>query len=1151
MRFSRCLLPVFGVALLALLFVATAGAQENASITGAVTDPTGATVPNAIITVTHISTGTARSTQSDGAGLYDFSGLQIGVYNLKVAAAGFKTYEKAGLVLNEAQTLRADARLDVGSAAQTVTVQANVLQVQSETNEVSSLISGAQILQLATNGRNVISLTTLGTGVTNMLPSFNGVTAQNSSATINFNGNRYDHNNWMIDGGEVYDRGSGGKLDVQPSPDALAEFQVLSSNYSPDYGINSGGTIIMDLKSGSRDFHGGLWEFNRNDDFDAGYWFYKHDNLPSPELRLNIFGGNIGGPVWIPHVYNGNRDKTFFFVNEEWRKYIQGANATVTNTIPAAFFPTAGSPLSYTPLSGNPLIVPSTSDPAKQALYSADGLVAGQPFTQSSPGVYTIPANLMDPNAILFMGTGAVPKPNTANGTQYIASPTQPTYVREDVVRIDHHINDKYALMGHWIHDQMSQTLYPDQWGNDSYVTTGDVFGNPSWGSVIKLTQALSPTLLNETSLDVNGNTISVTPAGIYAQPSGWSQVGFFPAANNALSRMPSVDFSGAPNTNWTTNYWPWHNAYLNYQIRDDLSWTKGLHTLKFGFGYMRSDKNQQQQADTQGDYTFSQTSYSGDAYGNFLLGFASSFQQLQKLSTFHWLNNTFSGYANDNWHVLPRLTLNLGIRYDALPHVYEKNNQTSNFLPSDFNAADAQTPNASGALDPTGPGFSQPPGAPVPFYLNGVQLAGTNGFPRGLVKNSYGTVQPRVGFADDLFGDGKTILRGGFGMFFERVQGNDIYGTDTNAPFAYQPSVSAVYFSNPSTSNQTGQTAAAPFFPSNFTNLSYYYPNPGTAQFSLGVQRELAPSTIATIQYVGMSSWHQDDERAINTLPLSDVAGRENVAVNGANSNLYRSFLGFGNITQTENPTNSSYNSFQAALRMDNRHGFSLQLAYTWSHEIDIQSGDLTSTTLQGSGGLISDPFNLNYDRGSGTIDRRNVFNANYIYNLPFFLHASNGFERSALGGWQISGITVAQSGNPVNVTYSPDTLGLGGDTTNRPNLVNSVRYPKTQLAWFNTSAFSAPTAPWAGGTNQGFGTAGKDSIVGPGLFNWNISIFKEFQLTSHEGPRIQLRAESYNTFNHTEWNDIDTGFTDSNFGQITSTYDPREFQFGGKFLF
>jgi len=1151
MKLARYMLSTLGVAVIVVLFVAMAGAQENAAITGTVTDPTGAAVPNATVTVTHVATGIARTTQSNSDGLYNFPALQIGTYDLKVTAAGFKTYNKAGLVLNEAQTLRADARLEVGAATETVSVQANALQVQSETGEVSSLITGQQVLQLATNGRNVMSLTTLGTGVTNMLPSFNGVTAQGSSAEINFNGSRYDHNNWLIDGGEVYDRGSGGKLDVAISPDALAEFQVLSSNYSPDYGINSGGTVLMDIKSGTRQFHGGVWEFNRNDAFDAGYYFYKQENLPSPELRLNIFGGNIGGPVWIPHVYNDARNKTFFFVNEEWRKFIQGANASVTNTIPAADFPVAGQDLQYAPLSGSPLIVPTTSDPAKLAEYAADGLVAGQPFNQSSPGVYTIPANLIDPNAILFMGTGAIPMPNTANGTQYIASPKQPTYVREDVVRIDHHFNDKYTLMGHWIHDQMSQTIYPDMWSNNSYVTTGDVFANPSWGSVIKLTQMLSPTVLNETSLDVNGNTIDITPAGIYQQPSGWSAVGIF-SGNNALNRLPSIDFSGAPNTNWTINYWPWHNSYLNYQIRDDFSLTRGLHAFKFGFSYMRNDKNQQQQADTQGDYTFDGSSYSQDAYANFLLGFASSYTQLQNLATAHWVNNTYSGYANDDWHIIPRLTLNLGVRYDALPHVYEKNNRTSNFIPGDFSAADAQVPNASGQLDPTGPGFRQPAGAPVPFYLNGVQLAGVNGFPRGLVKNSYGTVQPRVGFAYDLFGDGKTILRGGYGMFFERVQGNDIYGTDVNPPYAYQPSVSAVYFSNPNTSNLTGQTASAPFFPGNFTSLAYNYPNPGTNQFSLGVQRELAPSTVATIQYVGMTAWHQNVERAINTLPLSDVTDRENVAVNGANSNLYRIYPGFGSVTQIENSTNSSYHSLQAELRMQNRHGLSVQLAYTWSHEIDIQSGDLTSTTQQGSGGTISDPFNTDYDRGSGTIDRRNVFSANYIYDLPFFLNSSNGFARSFLGGWQISGITVAQSGNPVNVTYSPNTLGLGGGTTNRPNFDLSSRgYPKTQKAWFNTSAFSAPLAPWAGGTNQGFGTAGKDAIVGPGLFNWNLSLFKEFQLTSHEGPRIQIRAESYNTFNHTEWDNIDTGFTDGNFGQVTSTYDPRTWQFGGKFLF
>lgn len=1152
MKFAKYLVSMFGVALIAVMCIAVAGAQESATITGIVTDPTGAAIPNTTITLTRVDTRTVRVAHSDGAGLYSFPDLQIGTYDLKATASGFKTYTKTGLVLNVAQTLRADVPLQVGSQAETVTVQANALQVQTETNAVGTLITGQQVLQLATNGRNVMSLTTLGTGVTNTLPSFNGVTAQGSSAEINFNGMRYDHNNWMIDGGEVYDRGSGGKLDVAISPDALAQFQVLSSNYQPQYGIASGGTVLMVLKSGTNRFHGGVWEFNRNDAFDAQNYLSKQNNQPSPELRLNIFGGNIGGPIF--------KDKTFFFVNEEWRKFIQGAAPSIQNTIPAAFFPVAGQDLAYTPLSGNPLIVPQTQDPAKvgpSGLYTLDGLVAGQPFPKNASGQYVIPANLIDPNAVLFMGTGAIPKPNLPNGTQVSASPKQPTDVREDVVRIDHHFNEKYQLMGHWVHDQMSQTIFPTMWSGDSYRTVGNVFNNPSWSSVIKLTQTLSPNLLNESSLNVNGNTIDVTPAGIYQQPSGWSAVGIF-TGGNALNRLPQISFNGAPNTTYTVIYWPWHNSYLNYQLRDDLHWTRGKHAFSFGFSYMRNDKNQQQQADTEGDYSFSDSSYSDDAYGNFLLGFASSFTQLQRLDTKHWINNTYSFYVNDNWHVTPSLTLNLGVRYDGLPHVYEKNNATSNFIPGDFSAANSQSPNPEdGTLDSAGPGFRQISGIAVPFYLNGVQFPGTNGFPRGLVKDTYGTVQPRVGFAEDFFGNGRTVLRGGFGMFFERVQGNDVYGTSTNPPFAYQPSVSAVYFSNPNTSNQTGATATAPFFPSSFNSLDYHYPNPGTAQFSLGVQHELAPSMIAVVQYVGMTGWNQNDERAINTLPLIDAANTANpydqreAVAGGTNSNLYRTFQGYSGITQIENRTNSSYHSLQASLRMENKHGLTVQLAYTWSHEIDIESGDLTSTNQQGSGGQISNPFDYEYDRGSGTIDRRNVFGANYIYNLPFFLHSSNGFERSVLGGWQLSGITQATSGNPVNVTYSPDTLGLGGGTTNRPNINSKMTYPKTQNAWFNTAAFSAPLAPWNGGTNNGFGNARKDAVVGPGLFNWNMALFKEFGLSSHEGMKIQLRAESYNTFNHTEFSNIDTGFTDGNFGHVTGVNDPRTWQFGGKFLF
>lgn len=1150
-------------------------AQETSTITGTISDPSGAVIPNAKVTASSEQTGTKQSTVSNGDGLYLIPGLPVGNYTLEVTAPGFTSYRKTNIVVNVAQTLREDVHLTVGGNSQTVTVQASALQVQSETNEISTLISGQQVRNIATNGRNVTSLTTLGTGVSGNLPSFNGVAAQTSTATISFNGMRPDHNNWLIDGGEVYDRGSGGKLGALPSPDAIAQFQVLSSNYSPDYGLSSGGTVLVELKSGTRQFHGGLWEFNRNDDFDAGYYFFKQNHQATPELRLNIFGGNIGGPVWIPHLYNTTRQKTFFFVNEEWRRFIQGANASVTPTVPASDFPTAGTALAYTPWNNSSPVVPFTCDPKyvgagypctpgnitkpTGGLYGQDGLTPEQPF----PG-NVIPANLLDANAVAFMNTGAIPKPNSGTDN-YIASPRQPTYVREDIVRIDHNITDKYHLMGSWLHDQMTQTIFPTMWSGDSYTTVGDVFSNPSWGAAIRLTQTISPSLLNETGFYVNGNTINVTPAGTYAQPSGWSASSFFPG-NNADNRLPQVAFSGGPlNTTWSVIYWPWHNSYLDYQPRDDVSWTKGRHALKFGVSYMREDKNQQQQADTEGDYTFNGGQFSGDSYINFLMGFASTYDQLNALRTDHWLDNTWSFYGMDNWHVTPKLTLNLGFRYDALPHGYEKNNQVANFVASSYSASSAQSPDpSSGDLNPAGPGFSIINGNS--FYMNGIRQAGVDGMPRGLVKNDYFTPEPRLGFAWDLFGNGKTVLRGGIGLFYERVQGNDIFGLSTNPPFSYQPSVNNVYFSSPQTSNQTGAVSAIPVGPAGLTNLAYYYPAPGTAQYSLGVQHELAPSIVMAVQYVGSGGWNQNDEREINDLPLGDLAQREAVATSckgyvavgnvttcpNSNANLYRPYQGFSNIKQEENATNFSYNSLQGALRMENRHGLTLQLAYTYSHEIDIMSTDLTTATLSGSGGAVSNPYDLKYDRGSGLYDRRHIFNANYIYAEPFFRNSSAAL-REVLGGWQLAGVTVAESGAPQNIYYNgPDVVGLGGNTTNRPNIVGKVHFPKKQTGWFTTSSFAAPMAPWAGGGNQGFGNARKDTIIQPGLFNWNVSAYKDFPLSGRaEGPRLQIRIESFNTFNHTEWNNIDTGTTDTTYGQVTSTYDPRELQFGGKFLF
>jgi Carboxypeptidase regulatory-like domain len=1118
-----------------LLTITTAAwSQDNASLTGTVTDPSGAAVVNAGISLTNTATGQVRHVTSNSVGDYLFASLGAGVYNLEASASGFQKFSRTGIVVHVAQTLQQNVDFKVGNTQETVTVEADALQVQSESSEISSLISGQQVAQLATNGRNVTALAALGMGKSNNLPAYSGANALTSANGISFNGTRTTHNIYLLDGGELNDRGCGGCFSSLPSIDALAEFQTLDSNYGPDYGIGSGGTIAMVLKSGTKKFHGALWEFNRNEVYQANNYFLNQAGKSRPKFRLNIPGGNFGG-----HLGNN----TFFFVNEEWRRQIQGSTPTVVNTLAAANFPTLGQPLTYTvPSNGKVPVVPVTNDPAKLALYSADGLTPGQPFPNN-----TIPANLIDQNAVRELAAGTFPKPNFGT-SQFISSIPQTTNVREDVVRIDHNIATKFQLMGHYLHDAVEQTVFPPLWGNSTYPTVGSAMLNPSWSSTVKLTQTYSPTLLNETSFLFSGNTIHLDPTagpgGSFAQPSGWTGTTFFPVANNFGTRLPEVRLGAPYNTTWSSAYFPWKNSYFGYEPRDDVSWSRGRHQFKFGFSWLHAVKNQQLQANTQGTAAFGAGSFSGDSYINFLLGDADSFTQLQFLAGKHWVNNNYAFYGNDNWRVNSRLTLNLGLRYDALPHAFERYDQFANFVPELYDRTQPYPLNSDGTLKPS----SLTPFNGQNFYLNGIRLAGVNGFPRGNVQNYYNTVEPRVGFAYNVGGDGKTVLRGGAGLFFERVQGNDVYNAALNPPFAYQPSATNVYFSNPNTSALTGATTSQTF-PSTMTVLGYKYRPPGTAMFSLGIQRQVATSLVAVLQYVGSRGWDQSDDRAINTLPLSDIANRQLVATGKANANLLRQFPGFSSITIEENHTNFAYDSFQAGLRMENRHGLTLQLAYTWSHEIDNVSNDLVQ---------VSNPFDLSYDRGSGALDRRHIFNANYVYTLPFFAQSSSRLLHGILGGWEFSGVTVAQSGVPVGgnglgITYTgPDVLGLGGVGRNRPNQVAPVSYPHTVNAWFSTSSFANPVAPWNGGANNGFGNARKDAIVGPGLLNFNMSLFKNIDLTTHEnGPRVQLRFESFNTFNHTQFLGVNTSSADPNFGKVTSTYDPRVLQLGAKFSF
>jgi len=1160
------LLPLFLV-----LACAGALAQANSELTGIVTDQTGAVVSDAKITLTDPATGVTKTTVSGATGLYDINGLNPANYNLKIAAKGFQAFAQTGIVVNVSSTARVDVKLTVGAESQTITVEANALAVQADSNVVSTLISSEQISEIATENRNFAALAALGLGVSSALPDSNTPTSVAANFTISVNGLRESHNIWLIDGGEADDRGGAGGMDIMPSQDAIAEFSMLTSNYPPDYGISSGATMSLSLKSGTQKFHGELWEFNRTPAYNAKEVF-SHQKT---NIHYNIFGGNVGGPLFIPHVYNTNKQKTFFFWNEEWRKILSGAGTSNVPTLPDADHPTKGTDLPYVApqftydasaknLNGNldNMVVPTVGDPAFVTKITALGFTEGEcwnkeakvpnPNNPNADGTlpkvctgtpFAIPSSLFDDNGITYLNSGIVPNETAGADGKAIANIANPISVRDDIGRIDHKFNDKWTILGHYMHDTVNQGYGQPflGWLWASFNTVQSTLSNPSNSAAIKLSGTITPNLLVEASINYDGNIIDITNSKLANKPAGWSLNTFFDTGN------PYITGVGG---GWGAPYFvaegmgsaPWHNAAEDYEPKVDISYTMGKHAMKYGFSYNRYTKNQQLFGNASGDLSFCCNTISGDGFMDMLMGLSTSYNQFSAAPIRHYVNQTPSAYIMDNWHVTPRLSLQLGLRYDALPHAWERDNDVANFDPSLYLATETPLWNGN-ALDPSGPGFQTVNG--TPFYLNGMGIAGQNGFPRGLVKNDYKTYQPRVGFSEDLFGNGKTVLRGGFGTFFERMQGNDIYNAATAPPFAFSPTATNVYMTNPSTSWVTGDTAGLPFFPSGITNLAKDYRAPAVAQFSLGVQHELVPSVVWVVQYVGNMAWHQNVERNINTYPLTtSMAIRKQAGLGSlANNDLYRTYQGWGGITQQENSTNGTYNGFQTGVRLQNKWGLSGEVDYTWSHEIDLTTFDLKT---------VSNPWNLKYDKGSGTLDRRQMLGINYVYKMPFFAKSS-GVLKSIAGGWEIAG-TVADVTGTVPADQGPglsggDHVGLGGGYTNRPNQSGKTKYLKKKGEWFDTTQFTVPANAWEGAPNQGFGNARKDAIVGPGRVNFTTSLYKSFAMT--ERAHFELRFESFNTFNHTQYNGLNVSKGASQFGQITSAQDPRNLELGGKFIF
>jgi hypothetical protein len=1172
-----------GVLLFFLPFLASA---QQATIVGTVTDPSGAVVPNVAITITNTDTNSTRTFPTNDSGQYVAPDLQIGHYNVKATAVGFKAAEQKNIVLTVGDRVRVDFQMQMGAAQETVTVEANAVRVQTDSGEVSNLITDKQMSQIAVSGRSIYQLAALTPGASSQIGAggmSSGVvnTPVGGDSMVEFNGMRQNHNIYLLDGGEDDDRGGAGGMSIAPSTDAIAEFRALTSNYSADYGLSSAGTMTMVLKSGTSQFHAAAWEFNRNDALDARNFFN-----PAPqkvaELRLNVFGFNVGGPVTFGKLYNPDRKKTFFFYNMEWRRLIQGglsnqvvppsllAPGDFAGNIPADKLDSNKTPI---PFSGLHAPCAFQLSSAQQALFTSAGQAFSTPLVNPTTGAQSCGADsskannanpllattqpifqpfnantlpFVNGNSSALIAAGIFPK--ATSGSAFIGGNNSPTNLKEEIVRIDHNFTGKFSVFGHFIAEQVSQTFGTSQWSGDNVPTVGDTFGNPSFSGVIHTTYTISPTLLNETAFNYNGNRINIVPipgSGLksLALPSDYdsSTSRLFTGPNN-LNRIPNIDLGGSTGANFEISNWPWHNKADDYQVRDDISLTKGSHQLKFGGSWALYKKIQDLFGQTQGAYNFN-GSYTGSDFADMLLGYANTYNELAVQDHGYWNNVSWALYVQDNWRVNRKLTLNLGLRWDGVPHTYEANNRMGNFYPALYNPSNAATVLPDGTISPNSAGLGTSPNpilAGIPLYLNGIGIPGQNGVPKGLVNNHWAAFGPRLGFGYDLTGSGKTVIRGGFGMMYERIQGNDMYNAGPNIPFSLNVGRNSVLMSNPSILVNSNTASALPINAASIAGLAVDdYKLPVSYQYSLGVQHSLGSKSVLSVTYVGNQNRHQNDYHELNLPNESYLAA----LVGGAQYNTAPGlpYPGYHSINLANNEANSHYNGLQIDLNSQIGRDLNLRAFYTLSRTIDPGTGSNGGQDLQN----VSNPYaGWKYDLGPGGFDRTHVAVVNFIYDIPFRQN-SNRLLKSTVGGWQVSGIVTLESGLPLNIgltgAQSNNNLPNG---TNRPNLTGRISYPQTANEWFDPSAFSAPAI-------GAWGTLGHNALRGPGRDNWNLSLFKSFVFSEERRSRFELRFETFNTWNHTQFDAVSNNLGDSRFGQVTSAFDPRVIQLGGKLYF
>jgi hypothetical protein len=1145
----------------ALLLISSAcltGQSDLGSISGFVKDPSGATVPGAKVVVNN-RTGIERQTTTNESGYYTITNIPPGLYNLSVEAAGFKKFESTANKLDPSSNLALDAVLTVGATNETVEVTASAAVLQTESASVQELVGRQQIDALELNGRNPIFMSNLVPGTRG--GNLAGLSFNFSQGPANFNGSRNPENLITYDGAPATRTRSNGTSLGAADVDSTQEIQILTTDYAAEYGRTSGGQIRIITRSGTSEFHGSAYEYLRNTAFNANTWTRNHTAGQDfvPPFHYNQFGYNIGGPFYIPGKFNTAKSKIFWYWGQEWVRYrFTDSNSL---TVPSLLM-----------RQGNfsELLNPNN------IFYGGKTVVIKDPTNGVPFSGNVIPPDMLSPNGLGILK--AYPAPNLTtpiNGNQnWYLTALHPQNQRKDTLAVDINVTDKQRLQFR----RNNYAFWEYQPLDGGSGETPKYFDRPNQTNSLDYVWMISPRLVNETlaTVSLDDVYIPVDAAHFLDRTTvGLNYPYIFPEGKLIPTRIPTVNMtnfsglSGGP--------YPSHSSGPIYDISDSLTWIKGAHTLKFGFLYEKSGENDNDEINVSacptctnnqnGQFLFtdkrSGQPTTGVAAANAALGLFDTYSELGQRAYTIFRGRMYEAFAQDSWKANQKLTVNYGLRYTVIVPYSALWRNMAVFDPAFYDPAKAVQvdPKTGAIITGTGDRYNGLviPGSGWPSSAKGRFPESTSGtydyLFRGVSSHfsdiQWGDWQPRLGVA--YLVTPKTVVRAGAGRFFTRLGVSDSIFLGGNPPFQPTANVSFGSVDNP------GGTSANSL-PLTVTTQSKAFKNPEAWAWNFTVERELPWQSVISLAYVGRRGLHLQREANINQ-PTSDV-----VAANpGINLDALRPYKGYNSIRETDNVASSRYNSFQLGWNRRFAHGLMVGLAYTYSKSLDDGSNQRD---------IIPDTYYAHNLWGPSDFDTRHVAVINYLYELPFF--RSHNLAGKLLGGWQISGITQFQTGNPCGIAVNNDYAGVGQDgsmdastsglnlgscqagqfwvVSGDPRIIGKMAYngakdPSLYFAITNPDGSPIFTAPPAGTFNLHNGVRGL--IYRPGLENWNIGLYKKFAINERTG--FQFRAQAFDAFNHPNWGSPGLNPTaTSTFGKVTGkTDDVRNLQLSLRFYF